>query len=176
MPITTTWMPRRWIMTIELKILRSDGDYKDAMAEIGRLWGAKKGTPEGDRLDLLAMLVERYEAELYPVGRVDPIDAIKFRMEQQGLDRKALERLIGSRNRVSEVLNRKRPLSIEMIRRLHREFSISADVLIRPVRLSSTRALAVSAKTKKTDAKRKGRTTSGPPGRRVSARQSPRHA
>jgi HTH-type transcriptional regulator / antitoxin HigA len=102
------------------------------------LWGAKSKTLEGDRLDVLATLIDAYEAQHYPMDPPDPIEAIKFRMEQQGLTRKDLEPLIGTRTRVAEVLNCKRGLSIEMIRRLHRELGISAEVLIR----SSRRATA----------------------------------
>jgi HTH-type transcriptional regulator / antitoxin HigA len=102
------------------------------------LWGAKSKTLEGDRLDVLATLIDAYEAQHYPMDPPDPIEAIKFRMEQQGLTRRDLEPLIGTRTRVAEVLNRKRGLSIEMIRRLHRELGISAEVLIR----SSRRATA----------------------------------
>jgi HTH-type transcriptional regulator / antitoxin HigA len=98
------------------------------------LWGAKSKTLEGDRLDVLATLIDAYEAQHYPMDPPDPIEAIKFRMEQQGLTRKDLEPLIGTRTRVAEVLNRKRGLSIEMIRRLHRELGISAEVLIRSSR------------------------------------------
>jgi HTH-type transcriptional regulator/antitoxin HigA len=101
------------------------------MAEIERLWGAKIGTPEGDRLDVLTTLVDAYEARHYPIDPPDPIEAIRFRMEQQGLTRKELEPMIGTRARVSEVLSGKRSLTIEMIRRLHDGLGISADVLIR---------------------------------------------
>ena len=118
----------------ELKPIRTEEDYEAALAEIGRLWGARSGTPEGDRLEVLATLVEAYEAEHHLMDPPDPIEAIKFRMEQQGLTRKDLERLLGTRTRVSEVLNRKRSLSIAMIRRLHEELGISAEVLIRPTR------------------------------------------
>jgi HTH-type transcriptional regulator/antitoxin HigA len=121
-------------MTGELKPIRTKADYKKAFAEIERLWGAKSGTPEGDRLDVLATLVEAYEAEQYPIDPPDPVEAIKFRMEQQGLSRKDLEPLIGTRTRVAEVLNRKRNLSISMIRRLHDRLGIPAEVLIRPTR------------------------------------------
>jgi HTH-type transcriptional regulator / antitoxin HigA len=96
--------------------------------------GPPSGTAEGDRLDVLATLIEAYEAEHHPMDPPDPIEAIKFRMEQQGLTRKDLERLLGTRTRLSEVLNRKRSLSIAMIRRLHEELGISAEVLIRPTR------------------------------------------
>lgn len=121
-------------MRPELKPIRTQADYKAALAEIERLWGARIGTPKGERLDVLATLVDAYETEHYPMDPPDPIDAIKFRMEQQGLTRKDLEPLIGTRTRVAEVLNRKRNLSIAMIRRLHAKLGLPADVLIRPSR------------------------------------------
>jgi HTH-type transcriptional regulator / antitoxin HigA len=122
-------------MTNELRPIRTKADYKRACAEVERLWGARRGTTEGDRLDVLATLLDAYEAEHYPMDPPDPIEAIKFRMEQQGLTRKDLEPIIGTRTRVAEVLNRKRGLSIEMIRRLHDHLGISAEVLIRPSRV-----------------------------------------
>ena len=94
---------------------------------------ARLGTPEGDRLDVLVTLVEAYEARHHPVPPPDPIDAIKFHMEQQGLTTKDLEPILGHRGRVSEVLNRKRPLTLAMIRRLHASLGIPAEVLIREV-------------------------------------------
>ncbi len=121
-------------MAAKLKPIRSEADYRVALAELERLWGAKSGTPKGDRLDVLATLIDAYEAEHYPMDPPDPIEAIKFRMEQQGLTRKDLEPLIGTRTRVAEVLNGKRSLSIAMIRRLHERLGISAEVLIRPTR------------------------------------------
>jgi HTH-type transcriptional regulator/antitoxin HigA len=121
-------------MKIEIKPIRSEADYEAAMAEIKRLWGAKAGTPKGDRLDVLATLVDTYEAHHYPMDPPDPVEAIKFRMQQKGLTRRDLEAIIGTRTRVAEVLNRKRGLSIGMIRRLHARLGISADILIRPSR------------------------------------------
>jgi len=118
----------------ELKPIRTEADYEKALAKLARLWGAKLGTPKGDRLDVLATLIDAYEEEQYPMDPPDPIEAIRFRMEQQGLRRKDLEPIIGTRTRVAEVLNRKRSLSIGMIRRLHGTLGISADVLIRPSR------------------------------------------
>src|SRR6266702_2832019 len=126
-------------MSGELKPIRSNADYKRALAEIEKLWGAKAGTPAGDRLDVLATLIDAYEAEHYPMGPPDPIEAIKFRMEQLGLTRRDLEGIIGTRTRIAEVLNRKRALSISMIRRLHERLGISADVLIRPSRKKAAR-------------------------------------
>jgi HTH-type transcriptional regulator/antitoxin HigA len=118
-------------MTTELKPIRTKADYKVALTEVERLWGAKSGTPKGDRLDVLATLIDAYETRHYPMDPPDPIEAIQFRMEQLGLTRKDLEPLIGTRARVAEVMNRKRSLSIDMIRRLHQQLGISADVLIR---------------------------------------------
>jgi len=121
-------------MATEVRPIRSAKDHEAALAEVERLWGAKAGTREGDRLDVLATLIDVYEAEHYPMDPPDPIAAIKFRMEQQGLTRRDLEAMIGTRTRVAEVLNGKRGLSIAMIRRLHEQLGIPAEVLIRPAR------------------------------------------
>jgi len=125
-------------MSTELKPIRTAADYEGAMAMLEDLWGAEVGTVEGDRLDVLATLIDAYEAEHYPIDPPDPIEAIKFRMEQQGLTRRDLEPLIGTRTRVAEVLNRRRGLSIGMIRRLHDGLGIAAEVLIKPSRQSGT--------------------------------------
>jgi len=122
-------------MTADLKPIRNEADYDAALEEVGRLWGAKTGTPDGDRLDVLATLIDAYEAKHHPIDPPDPVEAIRFRMEQQGLTRKDLEPMIGPRNRVADVLNRKRGLSIDMIRQLHDGLGISAEVLIRPSRM-----------------------------------------
>lgn len=119
-------------MANEIKPIRTEADYDAALTEVERLWGAKSGTPRGDRLDVLATLIEAYEDRKYPMDPPDPIEAIKFRMESQGLTRKDLEPMIGSRTRIAEVLSRKRGLSIGMIRRLHDKLGIPAEVLIRP--------------------------------------------
>ncbi|RLP23395.1 helix-turn-helix domain-containing protein [Mesorhizobium sp. YM1C-6-2] len=121
-------------MKNDLKPIRTEADHERAMAEVERLWGAKSGTPEGDRLDVLVTLIEAYEEKLYVFDPPDPIEAIQFRMEQLGLTRKDLEPYIGSRARVAEVMNRKRGLSIEMIRRLNEGLGISGDILIRSTR------------------------------------------
>lgn len=118
-------------MKADVKPIRSEADHAAALAALERLWGAKAGTPKGDRLDVLATLIDAYEAEHHPMDPPDPIEAIKFRMEQQGLTRRDMEDIIGSRARIAEVLNGKRDLSIGMIRRLHARLGISADVLIR---------------------------------------------
>ena len=121
-------------MKNEIKPIRTKRDHEAALAEVERLWGSKLGTSEGDRLDVLATLIEAYEAAHHPMDPPDPIEAIKFRMEQQGLSRRDLESLIGTRTRVAEILNGRRNLSIGMIRRLHKALGISAEVLIRPSR------------------------------------------
>ena len=121
-------------MASDIKPIRGEKDYEAALAEVERLWGAKSGTPRGDRLDVLATLIEAYEDKHFPTDQPDPIEAIKFRMEQQGLTRKDLGEMIGTRTRVAEVLARKRGLSISMIRRLHAKLGIPAEVLIRPSR------------------------------------------
>jgi HTH-type transcriptional regulator / antitoxin HigA len=123
-------------MASEIKPIRKNADYEAALVEMEKLWGSKRGTPKGDRLDVLATLVDAYEAKRFPIEPPDPIEAIKFRMDQQGLTRKDLEPIIGSRTRVAEVLNRKRDLSITMIRRLHESLGIPAEVLIQPTRRS----------------------------------------
>lgn len=121
-------------MATDVKPIRTEADYDSAMEEVASLWGAASGTPEGDRLDVLATLIDAYEAKHHAMDAPDPIEAIKFRMEQQGMTRKDLEDIIGTRTRIAEVLNRKRSLSIGMIRRLHYRLGISAEVLIRPSR------------------------------------------
>ena len=125
-------------MTNDIKPIRSEKDYEAALAEVERLWGAKSGTPRGDRLDVLVTLIEAYEDKHIPMDPPDPIEAIKFRMEQQALTRKDLGEMIGTRTRVAEVLARKRGLSIAMIRRLHAKLGIPAEVLIRPSRKGQT--------------------------------------
>jgi HTH-type transcriptional regulator/antitoxin HigA len=117
---------------MDIKPIRTRRDYKAALAEIERLFDAKPGTPDGDRLDVLATLVEVYEQQHYPILPPDPVEAILYFMESRGMGRKDLEPYLGSRAKVSEVLNRKRPLSIEMIRRLHEGLGIPAEVLILP--------------------------------------------
>ena len=118
----------------EVKPIRTNKDYEKTMQEVETLWGAKSGTPKGDRLDVLATLIDAWETAHYPMDPPDPIEAIKLRMEQQGLTRKDLEGIIGTRARIAEVLSGKRELSIAMIRRLNAELNIPAETLIRPSR------------------------------------------
>ena len=117
---------------MEIQPIRTDADHKAALRQISTLMESdpEPGTPEGDRLDILATLVQAYEARHVPIGAPDPVEAIKFRMEQSGLSVKDLEPIIGRSNRVYEVLNHKRPLTLAMIRRLHRSLGIPAEVLI----------------------------------------------
>ena len=119
---------------MEIKPIKNDKDHAAALLEIERLWGATVSSPEGDRLDVLVTLAEAYERTHFPIDVPDPIEAIKFRLEQQGADTKALVGVIGNRTRVYEVLRRDRPLSLQMIRRLHEQLHIPAEVLIRPSR------------------------------------------
>jgi len=127
-------------MMHELKPIRTEKDHLHALAEVERLWGAADGTPEGDRLEVLATLIDAFETAQLPFNPPDPIDAILYRMEQQGLTRKDLEPLIGSRSRIAEVLGRKRGLSLTMIRRLHEALGIPAEILIRPSRVADQSA------------------------------------
>jgi HTH-type transcriptional regulator/antitoxin HigA len=117
-----------------IKPIKTEADHDAALREIERLWGAGEGTAAGDRLDVLTTLVEAYEEAHFPIDPPDPIEAIKFRLEQQGRDQKALVGVIGRRTRVHEVLRRDRALSLAMIRRLNKSLHIPAEVLIRPIR------------------------------------------
>lgn len=115
---------------MDIKPIKTEADYEAALAEIDQLWGAEYGSVQGDKLDVLATLVEVYEEKHYSIPPPDPVEAILHYMESQELTRRDLEPYIGSRARVSEVLNRKRPLSLRMIRKLHEELGISADILV----------------------------------------------
>lgn len=115
---------------IEIHPIRTEADHEAAVARIAELMGAKPSTAEGDELDILATLVDAYEARHHAIDAPDPITAIQFRMDQQGLTRKDLEPVIGTRARVSEILTGQRKLTIDMIRRLRSALGISADLLI----------------------------------------------
>jgi HTH-type transcriptional regulator/antitoxin HigA len=119
-------------MATDIKPIRTEQDYEAALVDLENLWGAKAGTKAGDRLDVLATLLDAYESEHFRIDPPDPVEAIKFRMEQQGLTRQDLEEIIGSPNGIDDILDGKRGLSIAEIRRLHQHLGISADVLIRP--------------------------------------------
>lgn len=116
---------------MEIHPIKTEADYRAALNEIESLMSAAADTPEGDRLDVLTTLVEAYERAHYPMDFPDPVEAIKFRMEQQGLTVDDLVPVIGRKNRVYEILNRKRPLTLRMIEGLHRAFSIPAESLLR---------------------------------------------
>ncbi len=115
---------------MQIRPIRTEKDHDAALARIDELMGAKAGSPEGDELDVLVTLVCAYEEKHFPMDPSDPLMAIQFRMEQQGLTRKDLEPMIGSRARVSEVLTGKRPLTLPMIRRVRDGLGISADLLV----------------------------------------------
>ncbi len=117
---------------MKIKPLRTKADYEQAVAFIEAHWGAKPGTEAGDSLEVLITLVDAYEAEKFTIAAPDPVEAIKFRMEQGGLTRKELEGVLGSRSRVSEILNRKRRLTVDMIWGLHKEFNIPLESLSQP--------------------------------------------
>lgn len=116
---------------MEIKPIRTKTDYRAALKEIETLMSARTGTPEGERLDVMVTLVEAYEKKHYTLDLPDPVEAIKFRMEQMALAPKDLVPMIGQINRVYEILNRKRPLTLQMIRRLHRKLGIPAESLIK---------------------------------------------
>lgn len=119
---------------MDIRPIRTETDYRAALKQVSRLMETDPdiGTPEGDHLDVLATLIHAYEANHFPVDLPDPVEAIKFRMEQAGLTAKDLEPMIGQRNRVYEVLNRKRSLTLPMIWKLHKGLGIPAENLIQP--------------------------------------------
>lgn len=115
---------------MKIQAIKTEAHYDAALAEIDKLWGSPEGSAAGDRLDVLLVLVESYEAQHHPITPPDPVEAIKFRMEQMNLKRKDLEPFIGSRARVAEVINRRRSLSLPMIRKLHHSLHIPLESLI----------------------------------------------
>ena len=117
---------------MEIRPIKTEDDYRAALAEIDRLFAAESDTPEGDRLDVLTTLVEVYEQKIYAIPAPDPVEAIKYWMESRGITRRDLEPLLGNRARVSEIFNHKRGLSLAMIRNLHEKLGMPAEALIRP--------------------------------------------
>ncbi len=115
---------------MEIRPIKTDQDYNASIRRIEVLWGAKKDSPQGDELDLLITLVESYEMKHYPIAPPDPIDAIKFRMEQMNMTKADLVQYIGSQSRVSEILNGKRKLTLGMIKSLYKGLRIPADILL----------------------------------------------
>ncbi|HSE73838.1 MAG TPA: helix-turn-helix domain-containing protein [Dongiaceae bacterium] len=117
---------------MRIRPIRTKADYRAALKEVERLWDANPGTPDGDVVDVLTTLIEAYEAEHFPISPPDPIAAIAFMMEQKGMSRRDLEPALGSRGRVSEVLARKRPLTLPMVRALSSLLDIPTDILAQP--------------------------------------------
>ncbi len=115
---------------MKLKLIKNDRQLSEALERVNQLWNAKRETPEREELEVLSLLIEKYEEEHYPIPASDPIEAIKFLMEQNNLTRKDLQPFIGSMGRVSEILNRKRDLSLVMIKRLHHGLKIPYESLI----------------------------------------------
>ena len=119
---------------MQIKPIKTESDYQEMLRRIEEIFDAEPGTPEGDELEVLGILLEHYEESRFPVDFPDPVEAIKFRMEQMRMGQGDLTRLIGSKSRASEILNRKRPLSIGQIRTLHNTLQIPAEVLLREPR------------------------------------------
>jgi HTH-type transcriptional regulator / antitoxin HigA len=115
---------------MEIRPIKTEKDYNDSIKRIEELWGAKKDTPQGDELDLIATLVESYEMKHYPIAPPDPVDAIKFRMEQMDMTRADMVKYLGSQSRVSEVLSRKRKLTLSMVKSLYKGLKIPAEILL----------------------------------------------
>ncbi|HWG59258.1 MAG TPA: hypothetical protein VN661_09445 [Candidatus Acidoferrales bacterium] len=119
---------------MEIKPIKTEADYDRVLRRVEDLWDARENSLESDELDVLTALIESYEREHYPVDLPGPIEAIKFRLEQQGKDIRALVGVVGQRTRVYEVMRGDRPLSLNMIRNLHEQFGIPADMLIQPIK------------------------------------------
>jgi HTH-type transcriptional regulator/antitoxin HigA len=115
---------------MNIKPIKNKKDYQQALHRLEKIFDAKKNTAEGDELEILSILVEKYEDEHFPIGYPDPIEAIKFRMDQMGYSQTDLARIVGLKSRASEILNRKRRLTLEMIRLLHKNLNIPTEVLI----------------------------------------------
>jgi HTH-type transcriptional regulator / antitoxin HigA len=113
------------------KVIKTEKDYQKAIKRLDAIFNAKKGSKEGDELELLTLLIDNYENEKFPIDLPDPIDAIKFRMEQLGYRQKDLAEAIGFKSRVSEILSKKRKLTLDMIRKLHEVLGIPTEVLVR---------------------------------------------
>ena len=115
---------------MNIKPIRNEEDYQNALQRLDEIFDAKSGTEEGDELEILVILVDNYENEHFPIGMPDPIEAIKFRMEQMGMKQKDLAEVFGFKSRVSEILNKKRKLTLEMVRKLNTTLHIPTEVLI----------------------------------------------
>jgi HTH-type transcriptional regulator / antitoxin HigA len=120
---------------MDIRLIRNDDDHAAAVREIERLWGAEPGTADSDKLDVLAMLVEKYEEERWPDGDTsDPIDLLNYAIDELGHTQAELAELLGSRSRASEVLGRRRALTVDMIRKISDAWKIPAELLVRPIR------------------------------------------
>jgi HTH-type transcriptional regulator/antitoxin HigA len=115
---------------MNIKPIKTKKDYEQALERLEKIFDAKKGTQKGDELEILGMLIDNYEMEKFPIGFPDPVEAIKFRMEQLGYNQTDLANVVGLKSRASEILNRKRKLSLEMIRQIHDRLNIPTEVLI----------------------------------------------
>jgi HTH-type transcriptional regulator/antitoxin HigA len=124
---------------MDIRPIRNDDDHAWALAEIERLWGSEVGTPDGDRMDVLVTLVEAYEDKRWPIPATDPIDLLHFAISDMGHSQAELAELLGSRSRASEILSRKRPLTLAMIQKLREAWHIPAELLIQPYRLADER-------------------------------------
>ncbi|EKB48046.1 helix-turn-helix domain-containing protein [Cecembia lonarensis] len=121
---------------MEIRPIRSLNDYNNALERLELIFDAKQGTTEGDELEILTILIDKYEKENFPIDLPDPIEAVKFRMEQLNMKQKDLVETIGFKSRVSEVLNKKRKLTLDMIRKLHEELNIPTDILIKEYQIA----------------------------------------
>jgi antitoxin component HigA of HigAB toxin-antitoxin module len=128
---------------MDIRPIRTDKEHRAALAEIERLWGAPDGTPDGDKLDILATLVETYEDRRWPINsrrRFDPVDVLRYAIDELGHTQAELAEILGSRSRASEVLARRRPLTLEMIQKITASWKIPADLLVRPYRIAASAA------------------------------------
>lgn len=144
------------------KVLKTEEEYEAALAHVDKLMDAGVGSPEEQDLELWSVLIEKYEEEHFPIARPDPISAIQFRMEQLGMDRSDLQRFIPSKSKISEVLSRRRPLSLQMIRALHSGLGIPAEILVQKTLVQARRPLSAQRVRKKR--------TKGPSKKAVGAR------
>lgn len=128
---------------MNIRPIRTDEDHRSALAEIEKLWGAPEGTSKGDKLDILMTLVETYEERRWPLNsrrRFDPVDVLRYAIEELGHSQAELAKILGSRSRASEVLARRRPLTLEMIQKINASWKVPADLLVRPYRVTASAA------------------------------------
>jgi HTH-type transcriptional regulator / antitoxin HigA len=121
---------------MEIKPIRNINDYNEALEKLEVIFDAKSGTPQGDELEILTILIDKFEKDNFPIDLPDPIEAVKFRMDQLNMKQKDLAKTIGFKSRVSEVLNKKRKLTLEMIRKLHEQLNIPINILIKEYKIA----------------------------------------